>query len=281
MGQVADSPQPTAPAKAARPTTMTLSGTVNKTLFLIALTVTTAVVAWNLGLDSSRVMLATGSEATVYKPSGLMFPLMIGGALGGLVLALVTVFKPTASPVTAPMYALVEGLFVGGISAFYATSVAGTPTESGEGSMLNAGLVLNAALLTFAIAGSLCAAYAFKLVRPGKLFYTATIVGTMGVCAFGLIAFVGAMLAGGDSLFGQMISVYDPNNGGVVSVLFSLFVVGLASANLVLDYDIINNGVKNKAPRYMEWYGGFAVLVTLVWLYIELLRLLAKLRSGE
>jgi uncharacterized YccA/Bax inhibitor family protein len=274
---------PRAAADKVRPNHMTLSGTVNKTLFLIALTVTTAVVGWNLAIDTSSTPDGTGGETINYSMSGgTAFGVMIGGGIVGFILALVTCFKPRISPITAPLYALAEGFFVGGISAVYAVMFGGDPNEPGaETTNLATGLVLNAALLTMAIATSLCGAYAFKLIRPGKLFYSATIVGTMGVCLFGLVAFLGAMFTGGGGFFGSLISVYDPTNGGMISVGFSLLVVALASANLVLDFDQVNNGIKNRAPRYMEWFGGFTILVTLIWLYIELLRLLAKLRSGE
>lgn len=270
-------------AKAKRPDHMTISGTTNKTLFLIALTVTTAVVGWNLAIDTSATPDGTGGENITYAMSGgTALGLMIGGGIVGLILALVTCFKPRISPVTAPLYALAEGFFVGGISAMYAVMFGGDPNDpTGDATNLATGLVLNAALLTMSIAAALCGAYAFKIIRPGKLFYSATIVGTMGVCLFGLVAFLGAMFTGGGGFFGSLISVYDPTNGGMISVGFSLLVVALASANLVLDFDQVNNGVKNRAPRYMEWFGGFTILVTLIWLYIELLRLLAKLRSGD
>jgi uncharacterized YccA/Bax inhibitor family protein len=270
-----------------RPNHMTLSGTTNKTLFLIALTVTTAIIGWNLAIDATTSVGAGGQEVISYDiAGGTAFAAMGGGAIVGLVLAMVTIFKPRFSPVTAPAYALAEGFFVGGISAVYAVlfggsggGVVGDPAASDETTQLAVPLVLNAAILTMSIAAALCAAYAFKIVRPGKLFYSATIVGTMGVALFGLVTLLGSLFTGGSGVFGQLASVYDPTNGGVISVGFSLLVVALASANLVLDYDQVNLGIKNRAPRYMEWFGGFTILVTLVWLYIEVLRLLAKLRS--
>lgn len=243
---------------AARAKHMTVLGTVQKSSLLLAICCTLAVLAWNLSLDGTQL---TGSAMA----------LTFGGMLAGIVLALITIFKPKASPITAPLYAGAEGLFVGGISALFATWLAPEADE------LNSGLVFNAILLTFGIFGSLLACYAFRIVRPNKLFYNIVIVGTLGVCLYGLLAFVLGYTGVTDSLR----SVYDPNNGGMISIGFSLLLLGLASANLVLDFDLVNNGVQSRAPKYMEWYSGFALLVTLVWLYIEALRLLAKLQSRE
>lgn len=243
-----------APRAASEPKQMTLQGTVNKTFFLLALCVTTALLGFN-GITSGAAWA---------------MPAMWGGAIGGFVLVLVSVFRPQFSPVTAPLYSLSEGFFVGGISGWYAQAFA---EESG---LLNTALIFNAVLLTFGIAGGLLTAYSMRLIRPGRTFYSATIAATFGLVIYGLVAMV-AGLAGADSLW----SVYDPNNGGLVSIGFSLFVVLIASANLVLDFDLINNGVKARAPRYMEWYSGMALMITLVWLYIEVLRLLAKLQSRE
>jgi uncharacterized YccA/Bax inhibitor family protein len=128
-------------------------------------------------------------------------------------------------------------------------------------------------LLTFGILGGLLVGYSTKVLRPGPVFRNIVITGTIGVCCYGLIAVIAAM-------FGSfsLASVYSPSNGGLISIGFSLLLVGLASGNLVLDFEFINQGVRNQAPRHMEWYGAFGLLVSLVWLYLEVLRLLAKLR---
>lgn len=238
-------------AKAVDKTVMSLQGTVNKTTMSISICTAGALGSW----------------VAIENNPGLMMPLLFGGMLTGLVFALITIFKPTASPITAPLYAVAQGGFVGGISMMYAQMFA-------DGETLNTGLVFNAALLTFGIAGGLAAAYGMRLVRPNKTFYNIVTTATLG-----LLLYVGVALIAG--LFGSfsLLSVYDPTNGGLISIGFSGLVVALASANLVLDYDIVNNGVKNRAPKYMEWYGAFTILVTLVWLYISLLRLLAKLQS--
>ena len=235
----------------ARVNHMTMQGTVNKTAFLLALCVASALGGWTL----------------VGNNPALLMPMWLVGSIGGLVLVLIACFKPTTSPIVAPLYAIAQGGFVGGISWVFAKSFAK------PGGAMNTDLVFNAALLTFGILGGLLAAYSFRLIRPNKLFYNVVITGTIGAALYGLIAMVFGM-------FGNfsLASVYDPNNGGMVSVGFSVLLVVLASANLVLDFDQIEMGVRNQAPRHMEWFGGMSLLVTLVWLYIEVLRLLAKLR---
>ncbi|MDX2116309.1 MAG: Bax inhibitor-1/YccA family protein [Planctomycetota bacterium] len=265
QGRLGGVPAPAAArGPAANEKVMTVQGTVNKTFFLLTICVALALVTWTL---------ATGQNSR-----GLGMALTFGGAIVGLILSLVAVFKPRTSPVVAPLYAAAEGLFLGGISAWFAASPApGAAADvSTSATSFNGGLVFNAILLTFGIAGALCLAYTARLIRPGPVFRNTVIVGTLGVCLYGLIAFVA-------SLFGahSLASVYDPSNGGLISIGFSLLVVVLASANLVLDFDFIESAAQARAPRYMEWFGAFGLLVTLVWLYIEVLRLLAKLRSSE
>lgn len=256
-------------SRESRPSTMTINGTVTKSSLLIATCAIVAMVTWGLS------NIGTNEAGEIVANTGVVMGSLFGGLLLGLLLFFVTMFKPQISTYTAMPYAACEGAFVGGISAMYATRFA---TESDGGALApNTGLILNAGLLTFGIFGGLLAAYAMKLVRPNKTFYNITIVGTIGVCLYGLIAMVASFAFGSYDL----ISVYDPNNGGLLSVGFSLLLVGLASANLVLDFDQINVAVKNKAPRYMEWFSGMALLVTLVWLYVEVLRLLAKLQSRD
>jgi len=235
---------------------MTLSGTVNKSFILLGMCLTTAIFAWTV----------TTRPDPIVAPGLLVF----GGAIAGLILALVCSFKPKTAPVTAPLYALAEGLFVGGISAFYAMSFA----KPGAG--LATGLVFGAILMTFGIFGGVLMGYRMGWIRATPGFTKFVVAATLGVCLYAVLALV-------LSLFGitGLASMYDPSNGGLLSIGFSAFVVILASANLVLDFETISNGVQNKAPKYMEWFGGFALLVTLVWLYIEVLRLLAKIQSRD
>ena len=184
--------------------------------------------------------------------------LMNGGVIAGLVLGLVTSFKPAWAPLTGPLYGVAEGLFLGGISA-----------------MLNAsypGVVVQAVLLTFGVALSMLAVYRARLVRVTDRFRLGVVAATGGLC---FIYLVTALLHG----FGVRVPFI--HQAGPLGIVFSLFVVGLAALNLVLDFDFIERGAQGGAPHYMEWYGAFALMVTLVWLYIECLRLLVKFNSRD
>ncbi len=246
------------PAKAVRADHMTISGTVQKGFICLFLCLAAALVAWNVSLGAWSV----GVSANV---------LMFGGMISGLILCVVWCLAPKTAPITVPLYALAEGLFVGGISAWYAARFAK------EGSMLNTGLVLNASLLTFGIFGGLLAGYGTGIIRPGPWFRKAVITATIGVMIYGVVALLAGMFLKEYSL----MSVFDPSNGGPLSIGVSLFLVVVASANFVLDFEFIENGAANKAPRYYEWVGAGGLLVTMVWLYLELLRLLAKIQSRD
>ena len=222
---------------------MTLNGTVNKTGFLLLLSVLTAAFAWS----------RTFTDAGELAPGATIF--MWGGALGGLVLALVTTFKKEWSPVTAPLYALVEGFFLGSISAIYNAQFQG--------------IVLQAVLLTFGTLFALLFAYRSGLIRATENFKLGVVAATGGIALIYL-----ATIALG--FFG--INIPYIHESGLIGIGFSLFVVVVAALNLVLDFDFIETGVEAGAPKYMEWYGAFGLMVTLVWLYIEFLRLLSKLQ---
>ncbi len=224
--------------------TMTLNGTVNKTGFLLLLSVLTAAFAW------SKTFSDTGEMA----PGAMIY--LIGGAIGGLVLALVTAFKKEWSPVTAPMYALVEGFFLGSISAIYNAQFQG--------------IVLQAVMLTFGIMFALLFAYRTGLIKATENFKLGVAAATGGI----MLIYLATL---GLGLFGIQIPYI--HESGLIGIGFSLFVVVIASLNLVLDFDFIETGVEAGAPKYMEWYGAFGLMVTLVWLYLELLRLLSKLQS--
>jgi uncharacterized YccA/Bax inhibitor family protein len=224
--------------------TMTLNGTVNKTGFLLLLSVLTAAFAW------SRTFTESGEMA----PGAMIY--LIGGAIGGLVLALVTAFKKEWSPVTAPMYALVEGFFLGTISAIYNAQFQG--------------IVLQAVMLTFGIMFALLFAYRTGLIKATENFKLGVAAATGGI----MLIYLATL---GLGLFGIQIPYI--HESGIIGIGFSLFVVVIASLNLVLDFDFIESGVEAGAPKYMEWYGAFGLMVTLVWLYLELLRLLSKLQS--
>ena len=222
---------------------MTLNGTVNKTGFLLLLSVLTAAFAW------SKTFTAAGELA----PGTSIF--LWGGALGGFVLALVTTFKKEWSPVTAPLYALLEGFFLGTVSAVYDARFQG--------------IVLQAVLLTFGTLFALLFAYRSGLIRATENFKLGVVAATGGIALIYL-----ATIALG--FFGIHIPYI--HESGIIGIGFSLFVVVVAALNLVLDFDFIETGVEAGAPKYMEWYGAFGLMVTLVWLYLEFLRLLAKLQ---
>lgn len=221
---------------------MTIDGTVNKTALLLVLLVASASFTW---------YMADVNPA-------LVMPLMLAGLFGGLISAIVIAFKQTWVSYLAPIYAILEGLFLGGISLFFAG--------------MYAGIVLQAVGITIAVAASLLFLYKTGMVVVDQQFRTAIMTATMAIMAVYLISMV-------LSFFGTTIPYI--HQGGVIGILFSLFVVGIAAANLLLDFDFIEKGAEAGAPKYMEWYGAFALMVTLVWLYLEILKLLAKLRGRD
>jgi len=223
---------------------MTINGTVNKTGILLLLAVLTAAFAW------SQAIGADGQIA----PGAMIYA--IGGAIGGLVLAVVTVFKKEWSPVTAPMYALVEGFFLGAISAVMEVRFPG--------------IVFQAVLLTFGTLFALLAAYRSGLIKVTENFKLGVVAATGGIALLYLASFVLGFFN---------INVPVIHEASWLGIAFSLFVVVVAALNLVLDFDFIENGAAARAPKYMEWYGAFGLMVTLVWLYVEFLRLLSKLQQ--
>jgi uncharacterized YccA/Bax inhibitor family protein len=221
---------------------MTLSGTVNKTGILLICALATAAWTWHMFLQSRDM-------ADVY-------PLMLLGMFGGLVFALITSFKKEWAPVTAPIYALLEGLLLGGLSAAM--------------DLRYPGIGIQAVSLTFGTLFVLLIAYQSGVIKVTQKFRLGIVAATGGIFVF----YMAQMLLG---FFG--IRFYSINGSGVIGIGFSVIVVIVAALNLVLDFDFIEQGVQAGAPRYMEWYGAFGIMVTLVWLYIEILRLLSKLRS--
>ena len=218
---------------------MTIEGTVNRTAFLLL--ILTATAAW------------TWSQTFAGAPVG---GFLLGGFLGGFVVALVTIFKPTWSPVTAPVYAALEGLALGALSA-----------------MLQArypGIVIQAVALTFGTLAALLMAYRSGLIPVTENFKLGVVAATGGIALFYLVAM-------GLSFFGVRIAFL--HEGSWLGIGFSLFVIVIAALNLVLDFDFIEKGAEHGAPKFMEWYAAFGLIVTLIWLYLEILRLLSKLRS--
>ena len=190
------------------------------------------------------------------NPAAVM-PLAIGGAIGGLIFALITIFKKTWAGITAPIYAGLEGLFLGGISAIFEAQYPG--------------IVIQATGLTLGTLASLLLLYKMGIIKPTENFRLMIVSATMGIGDLYLISFV-------MNMFGSTGIGFIHSNG-LFGIGFSLFVVAIEALNLVLDFDFIEQGAEQGAPKYMEWFGAFALMVTLIWLYLEMLRLLAKLRS--
>jgi uncharacterized YccA/Bax inhibitor family protein len=220
---------------------MTLQGTVNKTGFLLLCVVVTA--AWTWGMAHSET-----PEAAL--------PWMMGGILGGFVTALVTIFKKNWSPITAPIYALLEGLALGGISAMFEKSYPG--------------VAMQAVGLTFGTLFVMLLAYKTGMIRATQGFKIGVIAATGGIAVFYLVQMVLGIFF--------HIQMHAINGSGPWGIAFSLFVVIIAALNLVLDFDMIETGVQGGAPKYMEWYGAFGLMITLIWLYLEILRLLSRAR---
>jgi len=221
-------------------TAMTIQGAVNKTAILLLLTLVSASYTWKLFFNAWDPAVVT--------------PWMIGGAIGGFVFSLITIFKKESARITAPIYALLEGLFLGGISAVFEAKFKG--------------IVIQAVALTFGTLFVLLFLYKSRIIKPTENFKLG-IVSATGAIA--MLYFVSIILG----FFN--INVGFIHSSGVLGIGFSLFVVVIAALNLVLDFDFIETGASRGAPKYMEWYAAFGLMVTLVWLYIEILRLLAKL----
>jgi uncharacterized YccA/Bax inhibitor family protein len=207
----------------------------------------------------SLLILAAGAVVTWNMEQGpLGLILLIGGAIGGAILGFVTAFKKEWAPITTPIYAFLEGLVLGAISRMYDQQVEG--------------IVPLAVGLTMGTLGALLLVYTSRLVKVTENFRLGVFAATGAIALFYLASFV-------LRLFGIQIPLI--HGSGVVGIGFSLVVVVIASLNLVLDFDFIERGAAMGAPKYMEWYGAFGLLVTLVWLYLEILRLLAKIMGKD
>jgi uncharacterized YccA/Bax inhibitor family protein len=217
---------------------MTIEGTVNKTAISLLL------------------LVGTG-----YFTFDIISPvLLIGSGIGGIILAITTVFKKEWAPITVPLYAVLEGAMLGGLSYMY--------------NSLYDGIVTNAILLTVGILVSLLIAYRSGYIKATENFKLGIFAATGGIAIVYLINFI-------MGFFGSGLGVMSINNTSILSIGFSIVVVIIASLNLVLDFDFIEEGAEKGAPKFMEWYGAFGLLVTLIWLYLEILRLLAKLNSRK
>lgn len=219
---------------------MTLKGTINKSLMLIGILIITASFTWNMATTNP-------SQAGA---------LMLGGMIGGLIVGLIVIFKSELAPKLAWLYAALEGLFLGGVSAKYAA--------------IYEGIVFQAVGLTMLTLALMLLLYRYEIIKVTEKFRSTIIAATMGIVVFYVLTWILGM-------FGVNIpGVFD---GGLMSIGISLFIVVIAALNLLLDFDMIEKGIEAKAPSYFEWYAGFSLLITLVWLYVELLRLLSYLSN--
>ncbi len=223
---------------------MTLDGTVNKTAILLLCAVATAAYAWH-------VFMQNRSGVSV-------MPLLWGGLIGGFIFALITIFKNEWAPVTAPIYSLLEGLVLGSLSAVF--------------ELRFPGIAMQSVAMTFGVLLVMLFAYRSHLIPVTQKLRLGIIAATGAIALFYIAEIV-------LSFFGiQFASI---NGSGPIGIGFSIVVVAIAALNLVLDFDFIESGVQAGAPKYMEWYGAFGLMVTLVWLYLEILRLLSKIRSND
>lgn len=220
--------------------TMTIQGTTNKALIMFGLLLAGAAFTW-MNMNTNLAM-----------------PLMLGGAIGGFIVAMITIYKQEWAPKTAPIYAILEGLFIGGISSYFDARFPG--------------IVIQAVSLTFGVFFCLLFCYKSGLIKATENFKLGVVAATG---AIGLVYLASMILR----MFGTSIPFI--HESGMIGIGFSLVVVVVASMNLILDFDFIEDASAKGAPKYMEWYGAFGLMVTLVWLYLEMLRLLSKLSSNR
>lgn len=224
---------------------MTTRGTVNKTFILLSLVLLPALWVW-------RKFYLSGGHIEVIQSW------MTVGLIGGLIFSLATIFKKNWAPITAPLYSIMQGLFLGGISSVMETAYPG--------------IVSQAFSLSIATLLIMLMAYQTGWIRPTERFKWGVVAATGAIALVYLVSMVLGFFN---------ISVSLINGTSLFSILFSLFVVGIAALNFILDFDFIQQGSRAGIPKYMEWYGAFALMVTLIWLYVEILRLLAKISDRK
>ena len=217
---------------------MTLSGTINRSLILFLLLIAASAVSW--WAASNQIM----------NPIALI----LGGGIVGLILVLIASFKPQYSSYLAPGYALFEGLFIGGISVIFEMQYPGIVTQA-----------VGATFVTFAVCLGL---YKYKIVKVTEQFKSVVVAATLAIATYYIVSWL-------FSMFTSFTPVHYGNS--LMSIGISVFVIVIATLNLFLDFDRIEKGVEQRMPKYMEWYGAMGLMITLVWLYIEFLRLLSKL----
>jgi uncharacterized YccA/Bax inhibitor family protein len=224
--------------------TMSVKGTLNKFGFLMIMMMASSVFSWKYAEAGNNIM-----------------PLLIISVIGGLILGIIMARKPQTSSYLSPAYALIEGLFVGSISAYFEY---GKMASGGF-----SGIVFQAIGITFTVAIVMYTLYRLKVIKVTQKLRSIIILATVSVAIFYLVTWVLSLA------FGIYIPFLTENSA--LGIGFSVLMVGLASMNLLLNFDDIEKGVEMGAPKFMEWYSAFGLLVTIVWLYLEILRLLAKL----
>lgn len=230
---------------------MTINGTINKTGLMLLIVVFAATFTWR------KFFGAIDPANPGVLPSGIMVWTMVG-AIGGFITALITTFSPRRAAMTAPIYAVFEGLFLGAISALFEA--------------MYPGLVMRAVSLTFGVFLIMLLLFRSGAIQVTNKFRTIILAATGGIALVYFVSFIAGM-------FGANLGFMYGN--GMIGIGFSLVVVAIAALNLVLDFDMIVKGANARAPQYMEWYGAFGLMVTLIWLYLEILRLLSKFASRD
>ncbi|MBC7772637.1 MAG: Bax inhibitor-1/YccA family protein [Pyrinomonadaceae bacterium] len=245
------------------PRVMTLNGTIIKSMILLGICSVTALGTWQAFHQDAKTFAMLG----------------IGGVVLAIILGLIITFRRHTAPFLAPIYAVCEGAFVGWISAYWAAYAAGGAAggtaargASSKLALLGTDIVLQAGLLTFGISAAMLIAYSTRLIRPSQKLMGAIAAITGGVLIFSLIRIVMSMI-----FPGFMANMWS----SPIGIAFAGFIVILAAANLVIDFAVVEEGVQNGAPKYMEWYAGWGLLVTIVWLYVSILRLLALLSRSK
>jgi uncharacterized YccA/Bax inhibitor family protein len=220
---------------------MTVSGTMNKSFLMLLLLVASAAITWSMTFNGFNPIVLT-----------------IGGAIVGFVLVLISVFKPQHSAYLAPGYAVFEGLFIGGLSAIFEAMYPGIVKQA-----------VSCTFVTFLVCLGL---YKYEIVKVNERFRSVVIAATLAIATYYLISWL-------LSMFTSFVPVHQGNS--LMSIGISIFVIIIAALNLFLDFDQIEKGVEQKMPKYMEWFSAMGLMITLVWLYIEFLRLLSKLSSRD
>lgn len=234
--------------------TMTVQGTMNKALLMLLLVVLGAAFTWKGFFDS----MPLDATEKVALPTSVMIWMLVGG-IGGFITSLVVIFSPKSSPIAAPIYAVLEGLFLGGISAFFALQYTGN-------------IIIQAVGLTFITFFLMLTAYRSGWIKVTEKFRTIILVATGAIALMYFLSFI-------LGLFGVHMGFIHSN--GLIGIGISIVIIAIAALNLLLDFDFIDRATHHGAPKYMEWFGAFGLMVTLIWLYIEFLRLLSKLYSRD